>query len=338
MLTVDGAMIRSNHRSFRLLQREALDWLLRVTSGEATVGELQQFEAWRGQSEVHAKAYRSALGIWHSLEAAGRETATAADLAITARAAGGPLSSKTFADRRAVLAGGLAAAAAVAGVLLVRPPLGLWPSVSDLLADYHTAAGEQRTVAVTEQVSAELNTRTSIGRRSVGQGEAIELIRGEVAILSACSTDHPFTLLAGSGRTRSASARFDVRYDGDLVRVTCLDGAMQIEQAGASTMLQANQQAFYSDRGIGPVRTVDSAIVTAWRQGLLIFRDEELSRVVEEVNRYWSGRIIVLDDSLGRRRVTARVELARIGEVISYVQTVLGAKVRTLPGGVVLLS
>lgn len=344
MLTVDGAMIRSNHRSFRLLQREALDWLLRITSGEASVGELQQFEAWRGQSEAHAKAYRSALGIWHSLEAAGRETATAADLAMTERlamperGAGGRSSSQAFADRRAVLAGGFAAAASVAGVLLVRPPLGLWPSVSDMLADYHTAAGEQRTVTVTEEVSAELNTRTSIGRRSVVQGEAIELIRGEVAISSACSADRPFTVLAGNGRTRSASAWFDIRYDGDLVGVTCLDGAMQIEQAGASAMLQANQQAFYSDRGISPVRIVDSAIVTAWRQGLLIFRDEELSRVVEEVNRYWSGRIIVLGDTLGRRRVTARVELARIGEVISYVQSVLGAKVRTLPGGVVLLS
>jgi len=113
---------------------------------------------------------------------------------------------------------------------------------------------------------------------------------------------------------------------------------VQIERAGATAVLQGSQQAFYSDRGISPVNTIDPAIVTAWQQGLLIFRDEELSYVIKEVNRYWSGRIVVLDPDLGRRRVTARVELARIGEVISYVQTVLGAKVRTLPGGVVLLG
>jgi transmembrane sensor len=328
-------MIRSNHPSFRSLQREALDWLLSVTSGDATVGELQQFEGWRARSEAHAEAYRSALGIWQSLEAAGRETARAADRAMVAESS----SATPFAaGRRMFLAGGLAVAASAAGVLVVRPPLGLWPSLSEMLADYHTVAGERRTVTVTEEVSAELNTRTSIGRRSVVQGEAIELLTGEVAISSTCSGDRPFIVLAGGGRTRSARAKFDVRYDGGLVRVTCLDGVVQIEQTGASTVLQANQQASYSDRGINPVSTIDPAIVTAWRQGLLIFHDEQLSEAVEEVNRYWSGRIILLDAALGRRRVTARIELARIGEVISYVQTVLGAKVRTLPGGVVLLS
>jgi transmembrane sensor len=335
LLTDDGAMIRSNHPSFRSLQREALDWLLRVTSGDATVGELQQFEAWRARSEAHAEAYRSALGIWQSLEEAGREIATAADRAMVA----GSSSATPFAaGRRMFLTGGLAVAASAAGVLVVRPPLDLWPSLSDLLADYHTVAGERRTVTMTEEVSAELNTRTSIGRRSVAQGEAIELLTGEVAISSTRSGDRPFIVLAGGGRTRSARAKFDVRHDGGLVRVTCLDGVVQIEQMGVGTVLQANQQASYSDRGISPVSTIDPAIVTAWRQGLLIFRDEQLSEVVEEANRYWYGRIILLDAALGRRRVTARIELARIGEVISYVQTVLGAKVRTLPGGVVLLS
>jgi transmembrane sensor len=82
---------------------------------------------------------------------------------------------------------------------------------------------------------------------------------------------------------------------------------------------------------------IDPAVITAWQRGLLIFRDQPLSQVIDEVNRYWSGRIIVMDADLGRRRVTARVELARIGEVISYVQTVLDANVRTLPGGLVLL-
>ena len=335
MPTVDDAMIRSDHRRFQSLQREALDWLTRVTSGDATVGELRQFEAWREQSEAHAEAYRSALGIWRSLAAAGRETATAEDRAIVA---GQPSSSPFPMGRRMFLAGGLAASAAVVGVVAVRPPFGFWPSLSDLLADYRTGAGEQRTVTMAEGVSAELNTRTTIGRRSVAQGEAIELISGEVAITSACSEDHPFTVLAGTGRIRSAHAQFDVRHYGDLVRVTCLDGAVQVEHAGTSMPLRTNQQASYSSSGIGPVGTVDPVVVMAWQQGLLIFRDEPLSRVVEEVNRYWSGRIILLDAGLGRRRVTARIELARIGEVIVYVRTVLGAEVRTLPGGVVLLS
>ena len=79
-------------------------------------------------------------------------------------------------------------------------------------------------------------------------------------------------------------------------------------------------------------------MVAAWQRGLLIFREEPLVDVLAEVNRYWQGRIILLNADLGQRRVTARIELARVGEVISYVQSVLGAQVRTLLGGVVLLS
>jgi transmembrane sensor len=326
-------MTQSNHPDFRSLQRQALDWLLRVTSGNPTVGELQQFEAWRGMSDVHAEAYRSALRIWHSLEVAARETATAADRAITTGS-----SAASAPDRRIFLAGGFAAAAAGAGVLVARPPLGLWPSLSDLLADYHTATGERRSVTVTARVSAEMNTRTSIGRRTLAQGEAIELISGEIAISSACSVDRPFVVLVGNRQIRSAMAKFDIRYDGDLVLVTCLDGTVQVEQAGEITTLRPNEQASYSGRRINSVKTVDPAVITAWQQGLLIFRDEQLSWVIDEVNRYWSGRIVVLDAALGRRRVTARIELARIGEVVSYARTVLDATVRTLPGGIVLLS
>jgi ferric-dicitrate binding protein FerR (iron transport regulator) len=60
--------------------------------------------------------------------------------------------------------------------------------------------------------------------------------------------------------------------------------------------------------------------------------------MLAEVNRYWQGRIILLNADLGQRRVTARIELARVSEVIAYVRSVLGAQVRELPGGVVLLS
>jgi transmembrane sensor len=328
----DDAMIRS--KQLRSLEREAVEWLLRLTSGDATVGEMRQFESWRRRSEIHAEAYRGALGIWRSLGVAGHEVASATDRAIAA----GRVPPPAFASRRMFLTGGLTTAAAAAGVAVIRPPLGLWPSLSDVLADYHTVAGERRTVAVTEQVSAELNTRTAVDRRSVARGEAIELIKGEVAISSTCSADQPFIVLAGGGRTRSARAKFNVRNEAPLVRVICLEGAVQIEQASSSMLLSAGQQAFYSERGISAAGAVDPSVVTAWQRGLLIFRDEELSQVVEEVNRYWSGRIVVLDTELGRRHVTARIELARIGEVISYVQTVMGAKVRTLPGGVVLLG
>jgi transmembrane sensor len=129
-----------------------------------------------------------------------------------------------------------------------------------------------------------------------------------------------------------------VRYDGETVRVTCLDGTIKVDCRGGTASLGVGEQLAYSADNISSIMAVDPTAVAAWQHGWLIFSDEPLTRVLDEINRYWRGRIILLSAELGRRHVTARIELVRIDEMISYVHTVLGAHVRTLPGGVVLLS
>ena len=59
--------------------------------------------------------------------------------------------------------------------------------------------------------------------------------------------------------------------------------------------------------------------MTAWQQGLLIFRDVPLARVIDEVNRYRPGRIIVVDPRLGRREVVADFRLDRLDAVVEFV-------------------
>ena len=63
-----------------------------------------------------------------------------------------------------MLAGAIVAAA---GYIMVRTPFGLWPSIKRLFADYRTGKGERRKVALTPDVSLELNTLTSVAVRSV---------------------------------------------------------------------------------------------------------------------------------------------------------------------------
>ena len=317
------------------LQREALELIMNAKSGAATAGDLHCLEEWRERSGAHTEAYRKAIDIWDALGAAAREATTAEDRDFIA----GRRSARTYAvGRRAFLVGGIAASSAAAGLLLVQPSLGVRPFVADLLADYRTETGEQRSIALAEGVSVEMNTRTSIDRRLVANGTSIELISGEAAISAECSEERPVSVLAAGGRSQSAKAKFAVRHGGGPVRVACLEGVVVVEHDGNSATLRADQQLSYSDRGIGPITTFDPMVVAAWQRGLLIFREEPLVSVLAEVNRYWQGRIILLNADLGQRRVTARIELARVGEVISYVHSVLGAQVRTLPGGVVLLS
>jgi transmembrane sensor len=322
-----------------ILQDEALELLMRATSGHATVGDLQELEAWRSRSVDHAEAYRCAMGIWERLGIAAGESVTAADRAMIA---GRIHAERQAIGRRTLLVGGGAALAAAAslGAVVVRPPLGVWPSWSDLMADYHTGTGQQRTVTLVDGISVEMNTRTSIARRSVrDETERVELLSGEAAFVTPHNLSKPMTVIAADGQvTGSPGTRFNLRYDTGLVHVICLGGSVKVECGGAATTLHKEEQLAYSGQGIGSVAAADPTAATAWQRGLLIFRDEPLVQVLGEINRYWRGRIVLLNNDLGRRRVTVRIELARIDEVISYIHSVLGADVRTLPGGVVLLT
>lgn len=86
------------------------------------------------------------------------------------------------------------------------------------------------------------------------------------------------------------------------------------------------------------IRTVDPAIVTAWRDGFLVFHATPLAEAIEEINRYRSGKIILIDDALGHRLFNARFRIANVDEVVGQIRQVFGARITSLPGGIVLLG
>src|SRR5262249_18298289 len=146
----------------------------------------------------------------------------------------------------------------------------------------------------------------------------------------------PVTVLAADGRAVAADARFNLRFgDPRSVCVTCLDGQVQVKRLGAILQLQAGQQVVYSDQGIGSVVAIDPAAITAWQQGLVIFRSTPLTEVVAEINRYRPGRVILTSAALGRQQLNARFRIEDIDRVVGQIEQVFGAHATTLPGGIV---
>ncbi len=89
---------------------------------------------------------------------------------------------------------------------------------------------------------------------------------------------------------------------------------------------------------MGEIAVVDPEVITAWRRGLLIFRRVPLARLIDEVNRYRSGRIVLIDAQLGRRQVVANFRLDRIDEVVDFIAKAMNIPTRSLPGGIVLVG
>jgi transmembrane sensor len=321
------------------LEHEAYGWVVRFVSGEAGPAEIKALKEWSARSPAHAEAFDRASKVWKALDPARRKllAETGPDVGIDAgRRPAIPHQPRL--GRRAILGGAMAASVAAATVLVARPPLGLWPSWSELAADYRTGTGEQRQITLGNSVFVDMNTQTSIALRTSGENAGrIELIGGE-AMVSAAKTVSPFTVIAADGRIVASRARFNVRYDGQSVCVSCLEGDVQVERLARVLQLSAGRQAIYSAHGIGDPVAIDPMVVTAWTDGVVIFEATPIADVIAEVNRYRREKIILTNAALGHQRLNARFRIENIGRVVNQIEQVFGARARTLPGGITLLG
>ncbi|PHV15192.1 iron dicitrate transport regulator FecR [Janthinobacterium sp. BJB303] len=304
--------------------QQAAAWWARLRADDFTRADADALRAWCASSPDHARAWRELQQLWQAL-----------DPALT-RAAAAPQRENVLAfparpGRRAFLGGALAAGVAA---LALRPPLGAWPSLQELGADYRTGTGEQRQVALSPQMTVQLNTQTRIDVRAP---ESIELLAGEAEILASGALQ-PVSVLAGAGRLLAQSARFNVRHTDDAVCVTCLAGAVDVVWRQRRVTLDAGQQVVYDGRGVQAARMAAPGEASAWRTGALSFAGKPLAEVVAEINRYRPGRVLLRNPELGRRLVRMRFSIAQIDGALAMIRDLTGAQMTSLPGGVVLLS
>lgn len=319
-----------------VVAEEAQAWLRRLESGEATQADASALDLWRARSPRHAAAFADAVLLWNVLGDAARMS-SAQIAAGSGKSA--MVTHRSKIARRALIVGGGAMAASAAAILLARPPMDLWPSVSELAADYRTATGETQRIDLAGQISVQMNTRTSVDLRAASTDAArIELLAGEAGIRTADQTSRPIVVVAGSGDVRASKAAFNILKNDSNVSVTCIDGEVDVRCPAGAHTIKSGQQVIYNDRRISGVASVDADIVTAWQRGLLIFRDVPLAQVIDEVNRYRSGRIILTNSALKTRQVVATFRTDRIDDVILFVSKVMHVPARSLPGGIVLLG
>lgn len=314
---------------------QAMDWIVLLRSGNATAEDAAALQQWRGQSPRHEQAFVQAARLFRDLGTMGAQLERRNVRPFPVH------SSKAVQhtiSRRALFGGAIAASAA--GYMLFNPPMAMWPSLEEMSADYRTAKGEQRDVAIADNVAVKLNTQTSMSVRAEGGEPRIELISGEAAVNAKRASSDPLILIAGNGRISSATAEFNIRCIDGIVVATCLDGAVTVSQSGRSVQLGRGEQVSYSTVDLlgAPMPVTDAGQTIAWRNNLLIFRDKPLVAVVNEVNRYRPGKIVVMNSELGQRLVNGTFQTDKLDDFVAQVRQLFSADVRSLPGGIVLLS
>ncbi|NYZ16214.1 FecR family protein [Azospirillum sp. RWY-5-1] len=298
------------------LADEALDWLVRLTSGRADAALRARYAAWRSTSPEHEQAAREAEALWGDV---GRtQTAARRRMAAPAR-------------RRLVPAVAAVAAALVLAVLSWGGPTLL---LDRWRADHTTAVGERREVTLPDGSRVTLNTGSAVLLRFTAEERRVTLADGEALFEVSADPARPFVVEAGGGTARAVGTVYAVRLDGARATVTVAHGVVEVTPAGGGPVrLTAGQRLVYGggEPGRPQPQSVDAEAETAWRRGKLIFRNRPLADVVAEVDRYRHGRTLVLGDTLGRLPVTGVFGIGDETELLDVLRQGFGVDAVRLP-------
>jgi transmembrane sensor len=154
-------------------------------------------------------------------------------------------------------------------------------------------------VALSDGSTVELNTSTIIRARVSKASRDVWLDRGE-AFFSINHLQVPFVVHAGPRLITVLGTKFSVNHEGDLVRVSVVEGMVRVSDANGS---DPNPEATITRGDLletegGSTLVVQSAEdrierSLAWRDGMLEFEQTPLADAAEQFNRYNQHKLIV---------------------------------------------
>ncbi|NVZ27225.1 FecR family protein [Pseudomonas gingeri] len=315
-------------------EQAALAWLS-LLHDQPSSGDQATFSRWLQADPAHAEAYAQAQVLWELSEVPASRLAREEAFALQ-----GFLKAMERPPRRTLWRWSAPLAMAACLLLMISLGAGWQPQrwFDDLGADYVSAPGQIRTVTLADQSQVTLDTDSAIAVDFRGGERHVRLRRGS-AFFSVSHTGEPFVVDARGGEARVLGTQFEVRLQEDGARVTVLSGRIGVtpRKGAAQQVLTANQQLAYADGTAQPLHSVDSDMQLAWRQGWLNYSKASLAEVVDDLRRYYPGRILVFNDTLAARRVSGSFPNKDPQAVLDSLQGVLGFEQHKLLGRLIVL-
>ena len=317
------------------VRQAAALWVVRLDDPSCSDADRAAFEAWRGESHEHEAAYEREAAAWTRLDRLRALRPGAGlpdrDLLVPKKPLGLPgLSAAPWAR-------GLAAAAAVAGVVAGTMSLGGGTA-------YATAIGERRVVVLSDNSRIELNTDSKVVVRYRNGVREVKLVRGE-AVFEAARDARPFVIKAADAVMQAdGSIEMAVRLRSDGAAVTVKRGAVDIDPAPTERKddlrLTAGVAAIYSSAGSRSravsVGEIDRAL--AWRQGAIALNGQSLEQAVAEFNRYNRQQISIADPSISGLRLAGYFQTTEPKSFVSAVTSAFPVRAWEGSDGAIRLS
>jgi transmembrane sensor len=341
---------------------EARAWVITLDGEQPPDAKLQQFREWLQLSPQHREAFKSAAAVWGDLdhwseflypEVVGRDSS---------RQTGGlvrPDSSRhQYGLRLALSTAGLAAVAVAASLYLFGPTF-LGQS-GEFTADYGSAIGEVKAVALPDGSDVRLNTRSRIAVSYARAARVVHLTEGEAFFEVAHDPKKPFVVYAGKYAVKAVGTAFSVQLLPGGVELNVTEGRVEvsalrehaperkaldvdIEKAISAVPFVKGQHVILKEDKVELelVQTVpeeEMEVQLAWRNGLLIFDDDPLEQVVTEISRYTPIRIVIADAEIRDLRFGGYFRVDDVPAILSTMEKGFGLHVEQVDDKLIYLS
>ena len=308
---------------------EAERWFARLKAEDCTGHERTEFLRWRIEPE-HAEAYERTERLWQSIGDL-RSTPVLEELSQRVLT---ETESPRHLGRQAAIAASVMLAITGAALLFLMQPRDAPASV------YSTQPGERSTVRLADGSQLDLNVSTEVEVRLGQVLRRIVLKKGEALFRVSHDANRPFRVSAGDGEVTALGTRFEVRADSTNVAVTLLEGRVSLERQAEKEVVElkpGDQVRFRVAEAPLVRRSVDPDVVSSWSSGRLRFRATPLGEVVEEVNRYSSATIHIVDPALAAVPINGTFDVGDSASVVSALEALLLVRAERTPDGQVFL-
>ncbi|MGN8342605.1 FecR family protein [Pseudomonas sp. SMV71] len=293
----------------------AAHWCMRLHAADCTDAERQAFKQWHDADPLHAFEYEAMLEIWEVADQLPR-------VEPTARAA------QTYRPRSRW--NRLAVAAAMLALGLPLAAFSGW-NLGWLPDSYqrYEAGATVRHVTLSDGSQVELNLNSELVFANYKNERRVTLEKGEAFFDVSHDRQHPFIVRADQGQVRVTGTRFNVWMYQDQVRVTLVEGSVQVTSNpapnGGSSQLSPGMQASYKAGDYLPqVREIDGNDNSlAWRNGKLVLDNLALSEALPLINRYLDRPVMLADNSTGALRIGGVYDLDEVKNLVPSLPKVL---------------
>lgn len=342
-MTGDETVTGEESRAARI-RREAGAWHAAMQSGEVSAEMRAAFENWLRADSEHRRAYSAFEEMYR-------------DLGVLLPMSGVPMSGvagRPAARRRfAGFAGlfgavwGAPAAAAVALVafvtIVVARPGFIDRPAGPAAQVYATAIAEISDVSLPDGSTVTLGARSEMKAAFTDDYRRVDLVSGEAFFDVAADPERPFFVAANNTLIRVIGTRFDVKSARGLVRVSVLEGVVEVmkpdappealtealAEALADGALAAAQrrvltagQIVKADRraDLSGVETVAGGRLAQWRTGRLAYENAPLAEIVSDLNRYHARQIRFSSRDIGQLRLTISFAAHDLDQVLDAIE------------------